>query len=68
MADPHRPATRRRPSLLPLLSGLLALGLGSAALVGPDTWHGVGAFPFGWVLVGAAIAIGVILLRTPKGT
>ena len=57
------PAQREAVSWL-----VLALGLGSAALVGPDTWHGVGAFPFGWVLVGAAIAIGVILLRTPKGT
>lgn len=66
--DDRTPAVRqrRRPSMLLLLSGLLALGLGATSLAGPDTWHGVDSFPFGWVLVVAAIVIGVALLHTPK--
>ncbi len=58
--------TRRRPSAFLLLAGLLALAISIWSLVGPDTW--AGGFPFGWVLVIGAIAVGTALLRSPKRT
>lgn len=51
------PVTRRRPELLTLVTGLLALLVATAAFVGE-----VPPVDLRWVLAGGAAALGLVLL------
>ncbi|HET8994466.1 hypothetical protein [Rhodococcus sp. SJ-2] len=56
---------RRGPSILLLLSAIAALVVSGWALIGPFSLDFLGAFDTGWILVGAAIVIGAILVLIP---
>lgn len=62
--DPVPPA-RRRPDLLTLVVGVLALAMSVAAFVGwvPD----LSGFDPRWVLAGGAAVVGALLLRRTRG-
>ncbi|MEV0293329.1 hypothetical protein [Nocardia sp. NPDC050710] len=69
MADntEHTGTTERRgPSASLLLVGLLALAVSAWALFGPATMNSGGALSFGWVVVIAAIVVGVVLVISPR--
>ncbi|MFD4292048.1 hypothetical protein ACFWPA_05085 [Rhodococcus sp. NPDC058505] len=57
--------TSRRPSAALLLSGLAALLVALWALVGPDRLGALGDWQFTWVLVLAAVVVGVVLVIAP---
>lgn len=56
----------RGPSASLLIVGLLALALSVFALVGPSTVSAAGAISFGWIIVIAAIVVGVVLVISPR--
>ncbi|MFD4181293.1 hypothetical protein [Rhodococcus sp. NPDC058514] len=58
-------AGTRRPSALLLLAGLAALLVSGWALIGPDRFESLGDAQFRWILVIAAVAVGVILVFAP---
>lgn len=53
--------TKRRPSALLLLCGLIAIAVSVLAFAGPSTW-GTGTFDFGWILVVGAVLVGLVLI------
>lgn len=55
----------RRPSALLLLSGLAALLVSAWALIGPGSFESLGDAQFRWILVIAAVVVGVILVFAP---
>ncbi|MCK0093323.1 hypothetical protein HCA61_00400 [Rhodococcus sp. HNM0563] len=57
--------SRRGPSILLLLSAIAALVVSGWALIGPFSLDFLGTFDTGWILVGAAIVIGAILVLIP---
>lgn len=57
--------TTRRPSALLLLSGLAALLISAWAFIGPDHLGALGDWQFKWVLVLAAVVVGVVLVVSP---
>ena len=57
--------SQRGPSILLLLSAIAALVVSGWALIGPFSLDFLGTFDTGWVLVGAAIVIGAILVLIP---
>ena len=63
-ANTDSKATRRRPSGILLLAGLIALGVSIQAFTGPTAWDGSG-LKFGWILVVAAIVVGAVLVVSP---
>ncbi|MBH0777503.1 hypothetical protein [Nocardia bovistercoris] len=58
---------RRGPSLSLLIVGLLALAVSACALAGPSTVSALTALPLGWIIVTAAIVVGVGLVLSPRG-
>ncbi|MGW4529407.1 hypothetical protein ACWEOI_00515 [Nocardia sp. NPDC004340] len=56
----------RRPSFALLLAGLLGLGVSVWAFIGPHLWPVSGGLSLGWIVVIAAIVVGVILVLSPK--
>lgn len=58
--------SRRRPSLLMLFTGLLALIVSGWALIGPAGWGNLPAFPIGWAAVATAIVVGLWLVVSPR--
>lgn len=57
--------TTRRPSALLMLSGIAALLVSVWAFVGPDRLGALGDWQFEWLLVVAAIVVGVVLVIAP---
>ncbi|MFF0815541.1 hypothetical protein ACFYVR_10370 [Rhodococcus sp. NPDC003318] len=55
----------RRPSALLLLSGIAALLVSVWAFVGPDRLGALGDWQFEWLLVIAAVVVGVVLVVAP---
>ncbi len=55
----------RRPSAGLLLSGLVALLVSAWALVGPDNLAALGNRQVQWLLVAAAVVVGVVLVVAP---
>ncbi|MFC7447726.1 hypothetical protein [Rhodococcus daqingensis] len=55
----------RRPSALLLLAGLAALLVSGWALIGPGSFESLGDTQFRWILVIAAVVVGVILVLAP---
>ncbi|MFD6159476.1 hypothetical protein ACFWF7_43105 [Nocardia sp. NPDC060256] len=58
--------SRRGPSASLLIIGLLALGVSAWAFVGPESWPASSAVPIGWIVVLAAIVIGIVLVVSPR--
>lgn len=48
------------------VTGLLALLVSIWALAGPDQWSITSMIPAGWIVVAAAIVIGVVLVISPR--
>ncbi|MGW4245460.1 hypothetical protein [Nocardia sp. NPDC004722] len=57
---------KRRPSFGLLLAGVLGLGVSVWAFVGPHSWPVSGGLSLGWIVVIAAIVVGVVLVLTPR--
>lgn len=58
-------ATRRRPSAALLVCGLAALLVALWAFIGTDRIGALGDGQMKWVLVGAAVIVGVVLVVSP---
>ncbi|MCM6776193.1 hypothetical protein NDR87_19140 [Nocardia sp. CDC159] len=58
--------TRRGPSFSLLLAGVLALLVSVWAFIGPSAWPAHSAVPIGWIVVGVAILVGVIMVISPR--
>lgn len=58
-------AGSRRPSLALLLSGLAALLVSAWAFVGPDRLGALADWQLTWLLVAAAVVVGVVLVVVP---
>ncbi|QLY31947.1 hypothetical protein [Nocardia huaxiensis] len=56
----------RRPSFSLLLAGVLAVAVSVWAFIGPNSWSVSGGLSLGWVVVIAAIVVGVILVLSPR--
>ncbi|MFD3811949.1 hypothetical protein [Rhodococcus sp. NPDC058639] len=57
---------RRGPSILLLISGVVALLVSAWALVGPFSVDFLATFDGGWILVGVAVVIGAVLVFLPN--
>ncbi|MFX1757929.1 Uncharacterised protein [Rhodococcus gordoniae] len=57
---------RTGPSLLLLLAALAALVVSGWAMIGPFSVEFLAAVDLGWVLVGAALLIGAVLVFLPN--
>ncbi|GAA5081163.1 hypothetical protein [Nocardia iowensis] len=67
MADKsEQTESRRGPSASLLIVGLLALGVSVWAFIGPESWPTTSALPIGWIVVLAAIIIGIVLVVSPR--
>lgn len=60
----ERRVSRFSPGLF--LTGLLALLISVGILVGPDHWELTSIIPAGWIMVAAAIVIGLFLVISPR--
>ncbi|WP_245551122.1 hypothetical protein [Nocardia paucivorans] len=62
-----RPAPRdsRGPSFPLLTVGLAALALSIWTLIGPAAWPAASMIPIGWIMVGTAIVVGLMLVLYP---
>lgn len=66
VADPTDDnVTKRGPSVSLLIVGLLALGVSIWAFTGPTT-TATGVVSLGWVVVIAAIVVGILLVISPR--
>ncbi|RDI64406.1 hypothetical protein [Nocardia pseudobrasiliensis] len=61
-----RSETRRGPSFSLLLAGVLGLLVSVWAFIGPSAWPAHSAVPIGWIVVGAAILVGVVMVISPR--
>ncbi|WP_431964243.1 hypothetical protein [Nocardia sp. bgisy134] len=62
---PKDPTEGRGPSASLLIVGLLALAVSVWGFIGP-TATASGAISFGWIVVIAAIVVGVLLVISPR--
>ncbi|UGT39574.1 hypothetical protein LTV02_26385 [Nocardia yamanashiensis] len=58
--------TSRRPPFSLLLAGLLGLGVSVWAFIGPHFWPVSGGLSLGWIVVIAAIVVGIVLVLSPR--
>ncbi|BCK58499.1 hypothetical protein [Nocardia wallacei] len=58
--------TRRGPSFSMLLAGVLALLISIWAFIGPSSWPAHSIIPIGWIVVAAAIVVGIVLVVAPR--
>lgn len=56
---------RRRPSAALLVSGLAALLVAVWAFLGTDRVQSLGDSPFKWLVVAAAVIVGIVLVVSP---
>ncbi|MBF6465055.1 hypothetical protein IU427_07630 [Nocardia beijingensis] len=69
MADTEQKETtdsRRGPAASLLIAGLLSLAISVWAFVGPASWPAASMIPIGWIIVLAAIVIGIALVISPR--
>ncbi|MBF6337409.1 hypothetical protein IU450_16105 [Nocardia abscessus] len=68
MAETEKNTTesRRGPAASLLIAGLLALAVSAWAFVGPASWPATSMIPIGWIVVLAAIVIGIVLVISPR--
>jgi hypothetical protein len=67
VADPtDTDTTKRGPSVSLLIVGLLTLGVSIWAFIGPATMTATGVASLGWVIVIAAIVVGILLVISPR--
>ncbi|MFI5777254.1 hypothetical protein [Nocardia sp. NPDC051570] len=57
---------RRGPSFSLLVAGVLGLLVSIWAFIGPSAWPAHSAVPVGWIVVGVAILVGVVLVLSPR--
>lgn len=60
-----RQATGRRPAAGLLLAGLFALLVSAWAMIGPEHFQSLGGGQFRWMIVVAAVAVGLVLVFAP---
>lgn len=60
-----RQATGRRPAAGLLLAGLVALLVSAWSLIGPEHFQSLGGAQFRWMIVLAAVAVGLVLVFAP---
>jgi type IV secretory pathway VirB6-like protein len=66
-SDTNDSSTKSRgPSVSLLIVGMLALGVSIWALIGPAAMPATGSVPLGWIVVIAAIVIGILLVISPR--
>ncbi|MBF6172579.1 hypothetical protein [Nocardia blacklockiae] len=58
--------TRRGPSFSLLLAGVLALLVSVWAFIGPSSWPAHSIIPIGWIVIAAAIVVGIALVVAPR--
>ncbi|MBL1075080.1 hypothetical protein JK358_11815 [Nocardia sp. 2] len=56
----------RRPSFSLLLAGVLSVLVSIWAFIGPHSWPVSGGLSLGWIVVIAAIVVGVVLVLSPR--
>ncbi|GGG13786.1 hypothetical protein GCM10007304_29810 [Rhodococcoides trifolii] len=61
----ERPETKKRPSVLLLLAGIAAMVVSVSALLQRNPLNAVGTVQIGWILVVAAVVIGLGLVLAP---
>ncbi|NKY50474.1 hypothetical protein [Nocardia vermiculata] len=61
-----RTEPRRGPSLSLLLAGLLAMLVSVWAFIGPTSWPVHSVVPVGWIVVGLAVVVGIVLVISPR--
>ncbi|MEU1549350.1 MULTISPECIES: hypothetical protein [Nocardia] len=69
MAETEREETtdsRRGPAASLLIAGLLSIAISVWAFVGPASWPAASMIPIGWIVVIAAIVIGILLVISPR--
>ncbi|MFQ6393106.1 hypothetical protein ACLMAJ_06620 [Nocardia sp. KC 131] len=64
--ETNESTTRRGPSAALLIVGLLALAVSVWAFIGPTSMPSTGVIPLGWIVVIAAIFIGIVLVVSPR--
>lgn len=62
--DTRRPAGRR-PAAGLLLAGMFALLVSAWSLIGPEHFQSLGGAQFRWIVVLAAVAVGLVLVFAP---
>ncbi|MFQ6324505.1 MULTISPECIES: LPXTG cell wall anchor domain-containing protein [unclassified Nocardia] len=65
-SETNNSTDRRGPSASLLIVGLLALTVSVWAFVGPTSMPATGVIPLGWIVVIAAIVIGILLVVSPR--
>ncbi|MFE7745642.1 hypothetical protein [Nocardia sp. NPDC057455] len=58
--------SRRGPAVSLLIAGLLSLAISVWAFVGPASWPAASMIPIGWIVVTAAIVVGILLVISPR--
>jgi uncharacterized membrane protein HdeD (DUF308 family) len=58
--------SRRGPAASLLIAGLLSIAISVWAFVGPASWPAASMIPIGWIVVIAAIVIGILLVISPR--
>ncbi|MEV6321457.1 hypothetical protein AB0M45_09700 [Nocardia sp. NPDC051787] len=58
--------SRRGPAASLLIAGLLALAVSVLGFIGPASWPAASMLPLGWIVVLAAIVIGILLVISPR--
>ncbi|WP_280261910.1 hypothetical protein [Nocardia wallacei] len=58
--------TRRGPSFSLLLAGLLGVLVSVWAFIGPSSWPAHSIIPIGWIVLAAAIVVGIGLVLSPR--
>ncbi|WP_280386230.1 hypothetical protein [Nocardia wallacei] len=58
--------TRRGPSFSLLLAGLLGVLVSVWAFIGPSSWPAHSIIPIGWIVLAAAVVVGIGLVLSPR--
>ncbi|MBF6193004.1 MULTISPECIES: hypothetical protein [Nocardia] len=61
-----RTGSRRGPAASLLIAGLLSLAISVWAFAGPASVPATSMIPIGWIVVLAAIVIGIVLVISPR--
>jgi len=64
--ETHGSPTKRGPSAALLIVGMLALGVSIWAFIGPTAMPTTGTISLGWIIVIAAIVVGILLVVAPR--
>ncbi|WP_051022142.1 hypothetical protein [Nocardia pneumoniae] len=64
--DENTSESRRGPAVSLLIAGLLALAVSVWGFIGPASLPAASMLPIGWIVVLAAIVIGIVLVISPR--